>query len=94
MTTSAAWLVKCFCKTKKEAEKKEIGRSLAAVNYFQSSGNCTPNTCLKLFQVENAGLDSTIFLFLGLKFFSQIWCGGGGGVGGSRETIIMVQKFV
>lgn len=56
VTTSAAH----FCQTRKETRKEEIGRSFIAINYLQSSGNYTLNTCLKLFQVQNVGLDFTI----------------------------------
>lgn len=59
VTTSAAQL-DAFA-NRKETRKEEIGKSFDAINYLQSSGNCTLNTCLKLFQVQNVGLDFTIY---------------------------------
>jgi len=72
-----------------ETKKEEIGRSLVAVYSLQSSGNCTPNTCLKIFEVENLGIDFTIYLSAKV-LQANLVCRGKK----SRETIIMVQMFV
>lgn len=66
VTTSAAWLVECFCKTKKGTKKGET----VAENDLQSSGSCTPNMSQTI--SSRKCCFRFHYLFLALQFFSQI----------------------